>query len=104
MTWLIVCRFFMGPGLGAEIVVGYGSVGEFIPPAVRGKWSAYLSLITNSALFFSTFIGYLIIPSIGWRGEAKRSPKRAPMCCSSNRRKRWKSWRRSHARSIHRCS
>ncbi|MFM0569464.1 MFS transporter [Paraburkholderia caledonica] len=67
MTWLIVCRFFMGLGLGAEIVVGYGSVGEFMPPAVRGKWSAYLSLIANSALFFSTFLGYLIIPSIGWR-------------------------------------
>lgn len=67
MNWLIVARFFMGLGLGAEIVVGYGSIGEFIPPAVRGKWSAYLSLITNSALFFSTFLGYLIIPSIGWR-------------------------------------
>jgi MFS transporter, putative metabolite:H+ symporter len=67
MTWLIVCRFFMGLGLGAEIVVGYGSVGEFMPPSVRGKWSAYLSLITNSALFFSTFLGYLIIPNIGWR-------------------------------------
>ncbi|KND58968.1 Niacin transporter NiaP [Candidatus Burkholderia verschuerenii] len=67
MQWLIVCRFFMGLGLGAEIVVGYGSVGEFMPPAVRGKWSAYLSLITNSALFVSTFLGYLIIPSIGWR-------------------------------------
>ncbi|WP_244817724.1 MFS transporter [Caballeronia sp. Lep1P3] len=67
MTWLIVCRFFMGLGLGAEIVIGYGSVGEFMPPAVRGKWSAYLSLITNSALFVSTFLGYLIIPTIGWR-------------------------------------
>ncbi|MDR5880957.1 MFS transporter [Caballeronia sp. LZ032] len=67
MTWLIVCRFFMGLGLGAEIVVGYGSIGEFMPPAVRGKWSAMLSLMTNSALFFSTFLGYLIIPSIGWR-------------------------------------
>ncbi|MFL9856299.1 MFS transporter [Paraburkholderia madseniana] len=67
MMSLIVCRFFMGLGLGAEIVVGYGSVGEFIPPAVRGRWSAYLSLITNSALFCSTFLGYLIIPSIGWR-------------------------------------
>ena len=67
MNWLIVCRFFMGLGLGAEIVVGYGSMGEFIPPAVRGKWSAYLSLITNSALFFSTLLGYLIIPSLGWR-------------------------------------
>ncbi|MGF6904570.1 MFS transporter [Paraburkholderia sp. GAS348] len=67
MNWLIVCRFFMGLGLGAEIVVGYGSIGEFIPPAVRGRWSAYLSLITNSALFCSTFLGYLLIPSIGWR-------------------------------------
>jgi MFS transporter, putative metabolite:H+ symporter len=67
MTWLIVCRFFMGLGLGAEIVVGYGSIGEFIPPAVRGRWSAYLSLITNSALFFATFLGYLVIPAIGWR-------------------------------------
>lgn len=67
MTWLIVCRFFMGLGLGAEIVVGYGSIGEFIPPRVRGRWSAYLSLITNSALFFSTLLGYLIIPTVGWR-------------------------------------
>ena len=67
MSWLIVCRFFMGLGLGAEIVVGYGSIGEFMPPAVRGKWSAYLALITNSALFFSALLGYFIIPTIGWR-------------------------------------
>lgn len=67
MEWLIACRFIMGLGLGAEIVVGYGSIGEFIPPAVRGKWSAYLSLITNAGLFFSTFIGYLLIPTVGWR-------------------------------------
>ncbi len=67
MNWLIVCRFFMGLGLGAEIVIGYGLIGEFIPPAVRGRWSAYLSLITNSALFFSTLLGYLIIPTMGWR-------------------------------------
>jgi len=32
MTWLIVCRFFMGLGLGAEIVVGYGSVGDSCRP------------------------------------------------------------------------
>lgn len=67
MDWLIVCRFFMGLGLGAEIVVGYGSIGEFIPPAVRGRWGSYLSLITNTALFVSTFLGYLLIPTVGWR-------------------------------------
>src|ERR1700744_3736248 len=32
MTWLIGARFFMGIGLGAEIVVGYVTVSEFIPP------------------------------------------------------------------------
>ncbi|MFC7753950.1 MFS transporter [Tsukamurella soli] len=67
MEWLIVCRFFMGLGLGAEIVIGYGCLGEFVPPQVRGKWSAYLSLIANSALFFSTLLGFLIIPHLGWR-------------------------------------
>ncbi|ALM82455.1 MFS transporter [Bordetella sp. N] len=67
MMWLIVCRFFMGVGLGAEIVIGYGSIGEFIPPAVRGRWSSYLSLITNSALLVSAVLGYLLIPSVGWR-------------------------------------
>jgi putative MFS transporter len=67
MDWLIVCRFFMGLGLGAEIVIGYGCLGEFVPPSVRGKWSALLSLITNSALFFSTLLGFLIIPNSSWR-------------------------------------
>lgn len=67
MPWLIVCRFFMGLGLGAEIVVGYGSIGEFIPPSVRGKWSSYLCLITNTGLFISTFLCYLLIPTLGWR-------------------------------------
>ena len=33
----------MGCGMGALIMVGYASFTEFIPPAVRGKWSARLS-------------------------------------------------------------
>jgi putative MFS transporter len=67
MGWLIAARFFCGVGLGAEIVLGYASLIEFIPPARRGRWSAYLSLITNTALFISTAIGALVIPQFGWR-------------------------------------
>jgi MFS transporter, putative metabolite:H+ symporter len=67
MNWLIVCRFVMGVGLGAEIVVGYATLTEFIPPEHRGRWAALLSLITNSAVFVATLLGYLILPSIGWR-------------------------------------
>ena len=67
MTWLIVARFFMGIGLGAEIVVGYSTISEFVPPQKRGKWGSALSAITNSALFMSALLGYLIIPHFGWR-------------------------------------
>jgi MFS transporter, putative metabolite:H+ symporter len=67
MWTLITLRFFMGVGLGAEIVIGYATIGEFIPPAQRGRWAAYLSIITNTALFAATLVGYLVIPTFGWR-------------------------------------
>ncbi len=37
MTWLIVLRFVMGIGLGAEIVVGYSTLSEFMPAHARGR-------------------------------------------------------------------
>jgi len=67
MTWLIVCRFIMGLGLGAEIVVATGTLTEFIPPAHRGRYIALLSMMVNSGLFVSTFVGYVVIPNFGWR-------------------------------------
>jgi MFS transporter, putative metabolite:H+ symporter len=67
MDWLITARFVMGLGLGAEIVVGYVTLSEFVPPLQRGRWGSALAAVTNSALFFSAFGGLLIIPSIGWR-------------------------------------
>jgi MFS transporter, putative metabolite:H+ symporter len=67
MTWLIAARFVMGLGLGAEIVVGYVTMTEFVPPQQRAKWGAGLSALTNTALFVSSFAGFLIIPTAGWR-------------------------------------
>jgi putative MFS transporter len=67
MNWLIALRFIQGIGLGGEIVIGYAMLSEFVPPAVRGRWSAALALAANGALFVSTLFTYLIIPSFGWR-------------------------------------
>ena len=67
MTWLIAARFVMGLGLGAEIVVGYVTLAEFVPPGQRGRWGAGLATITSSALFFSSLLGYALIPTVGWR-------------------------------------
>jgi len=67
MHWLIGARFVTGIGLGAEIVIGYATMIEFVPPQARGRWSAGLSLLTNFGLFAATLAGYFIIPTIGWR-------------------------------------
>lgn len=67
MGYLIAARFFMGLGLGAEIVVGYVTLAEFVPPKTRGRWLSGLAIVTNSSLFVASFLGLLIIPSLGWR-------------------------------------
>lgn len=65
--WLIFFRLIMGLGMGAEIVVGYGTLSEFIPSKWRGRFGTILNLIINTSLFLSTFLGWLIVPHYGWR-------------------------------------
>jgi putative MFS transporter len=67
MPWLIFFRLIMGVGMGAEIVVGYGTLSEFIPAVWRGRFGTILNLIINTSLFLSTFLGWLIVPQYGWR-------------------------------------
>lgn len=65
--WLIVARFFMGLGLGAEIVVSYVTLSEFVPPQQRGLWGSALATITASSLVVASLVSYIVIPTIGWR-------------------------------------
>jgi MFS transporter, putative metabolite:H+ symporter len=67
MTVLIALRFLMGIGLGAEIVIGYSTLSEFMPRAVRGRTVAVLSALTNTAVVATGFGGLWIIPSFGWQ-------------------------------------
>jgi putative MFS transporter len=67
MKFLIGARFIMGIGLGAEIVVGYATYTEFLPPVTRGKWLGLLALPVQCAIFIGALIGLLIIPTFGWR-------------------------------------
>lgn len=67
MEWVIALRFLCGIGLGAEIVLGYGTIAEFVPPKRRGRWVAMLSLISSSGLLFSTLLSWALIPMFGWR-------------------------------------
>ncbi len=67
MGWLIAARFVMGIGLGAEIVVGYVTISEFVPPLSRGRWGTGLAVVTNSSLFVSALVARVVIPDFGWR-------------------------------------
>ena len=67
MTTLNWLRFVMGLGLGAEIVVGYSTLTEFVPPDSRGRWLAFMSFLVVSGLPVTALLGYMIIPIWGWR-------------------------------------
>jgi putative MFS transporter len=67
MDWLIVLRFIMGIGLGAELAIGYATIAEFVPPQSRGRWIAISSLIANTSLLASAWVGYLVMGTFGWR-------------------------------------
>lgn len=67
MTALIAARLVIGIGLGAEIVIGYATLTEFVPAASRGRWIGLLAVITNFSLFASSMVGLWVIPTFGWR-------------------------------------
>ena len=67
MTQLIACRFVQGLGLGAEIVVGYSTLTEFVPPRTRGRWLSMMAFLVVAGFPATALLGYLIIPAWGWR-------------------------------------
>src|SRR5437667_2180272 len=67
MNQLIACRFVQGLGLGAEIVVGYSTLTEFVPPNFRGRWLSMMAFLVVAGFPVTALLGYLIIPTWGWR-------------------------------------
>lgn len=64
---LIGLRFLMGIGLGAELVLGYATLAEFVPPQRRGRLVALLSFIAQCGIFVSSVVSLWVIPNFGWR-------------------------------------
>jgi putative MFS transporter len=67
ISQLNACRFVQGLGLGAEIVVGYSTMTEFVPPQTRGRWLSMMAFIVVAGFPVTALLGYLIIPNFGWR-------------------------------------
>ncbi len=66
---LIVLRFFVGLGLGAELPVASTLVSEFAPPRIRGRIIVILESFWAVGWTLAAVIGYFVIPAsdVGWR-------------------------------------
>jgi MFS family permease len=73
MTTLIWLRFVMGLGLGAEIVVGYSTLTEFMPPKSRGRWLSFMAVLAGvvyarftaaTDIWLVLTVGFLLIVAI----------------------------------------
>jgi putative MFS transporter len=71
MTFIIVCRFLMGFGLGALLVTLFAGFTEYVPGNSRGTWSGRNSFLGNWAYPISSLISMvitpLVAPDMSWR-------------------------------------
>jgi putative MFS transporter len=67
MMVLILLRFLIGMGLGAENVAGYSTMTEFVPARSRGRWLGLMAVFVVTGLPVASLVGYLVIPAFGWR-------------------------------------
>ena len=66
---LMVLRFVVGLGLGAELPVASTLVSEFAPPRIRGRAVVVLESFWAVGWILAALVGYLVVPSgeNGWR-------------------------------------
>lgn len=71
MTFLIICRFVMGFGLGALLVTLFAGFTEYMPGRNRGTWSSRVSFLGNWSYPVCSLIAMAIAPifmaDMNWR-------------------------------------
>lgn len=68
MEILIVLRGIMSIGMGAEYVICYGMITEFIPRGHRGRYLGVLGIFAGLGVSMSSLLGWVVIPEFTWRG------------------------------------
>lgn len=67
LTSLLVARFFIGVGMGAEFPVAQTMLAEFIPARTRGKYLGFLEGFWPIGFISCGVISLVVVPSLGWR-------------------------------------
>ncbi len=66
LSVLIVLRFFVGAGIGAEIAAVTTYLGEICPAAVRGRYTSWANVIGLCGLPLVPIIAVGVVPSFSW--------------------------------------
>lgn len=66
-TSLLVCRFFIGFGMGAEFPVAQSLLAEFVPSKVRGRYLGYLEGFWPLGFITCGAVSLVLVPTLGWR-------------------------------------
>src|SRR5437899_468605 len=77
---LIACRFVQGLRLGAEIVVGYSRLTQFVPPQTRGPWLSMIAFLAVRGVPVTP-----LRPLFLRQGLAIANSLAYPLCCRSPR-------------------
>ncbi|MDQ0190451.1 MFS transporter [Alicyclobacillus cycloheptanicus] len=67
VVWFTVFRFIIGLALGGEIITGYSTLAEFVPPRRRGVNNNLLNAVVSIGQPVSAFVGLALLPTVGWR-------------------------------------
>jgi putative MFS transporter len=72
VTFLVVCRFIAGVGLGAEQPLAFAYAGEYSPKAIRGRILAIVHFIGGACVWpigtaLALGVGSMTVPEYAWR-------------------------------------
>lgn len=65
---LMVFRFLLGVGLGAQVPIGATILSEIVPAKDRGKYLALYQTFLPIGMSVAGLIAYLVLPRYGWKG------------------------------------
>jgi MFS transporter, putative metabolite:H+ symporter len=67
VTFLLVCRFVIGLGMGAEFPVAQAMLTEFVPARSRGRLLGWLEGFWPIGFIVCGVLALVVVPTFGWR-------------------------------------
>ncbi|GIL82870.1 hypothetical protein Vretimale_8369 [Volvox reticuliferus] len=79
---LMILRLLAGLGVGGSMPVVFSLMSEFCPPSSRGKFMAMLASFWMVGSLYSASMGWLVLPTAGWRAFLLVASLPAAICCA----------------------